>query len=583
MIGASRDACNLILQLLTIFAQSSFRHLSKPEPEFLRDIPKTIPTVESKFNLSGRTTTYAVCPTCHFTYKPQLRLNSEIPIYPSSCTHTPTPESGVCGIGLLDNKGKPLKTFVYHHFNDYLAHLLSRKDIEEKMDVFCDENTATAPEYMGDVGDGSFIRSFVGPDGHRLFIVRGKEGRYLFALNVDYFAVEGNTARGAKTSVGVISMTCLNLPATIRNDAGLVYIAGIISGPFEPKLTEIMHYLRPVVDDFVTSWTRGVRYSRTACFPAGRTTRSAITIVVTDFPAGRATSGTAAVTSHHYCSVCTCYHLSTLGCTDFQKWQFKDKRVMREAAEHWLNANSIKEQNIIFQQHGTRYSELWRLPYWDPSKQLVVDSMHCIFERLVHQHVRVAMGLQTGTPGAPAKVKRAYTYMFRSPKPNSVPDVIDDDEPSEFDGTPIFTPPDILNDQRSRSLAELEENMTPIQIMNVGLLHDALLAPVKNGDVHLEALQEKLQKRNLVALKYVCLDLDCIPGILSSEKLIRKDYAASLVRWVIIIHFLNTALAYSIPSGAKCHLNHPHALTSIPLRFWVAFDMLSITQPGRHG
>ncbi len=33
---------------------------------------------------------------------------------------------------------KPKKTFVYHHFHDYLAGLLSRKDIESLMDESCD-------------------------------------------------------------------------------------------------------------------------------------------------------------------------------------------------------------------------------------------------------------------------------------------------------------------------------------------------------------------------------------------------------------------------------------------------------------
>ena len=39
-------------------------------------------------------------------------------------------------------------------------------------------------------------------------------------------------------------------------------------------------------------------------------------------------------------------------------------------------------QDRIFKDSGVRWSELWRLPYWDPTQQLVMDSMHCIFEGL---------------------------------------------------------------------------------------------------------------------------------------------------------------------------------------------------------
>ncbi|PIL30391.1 hypothetical protein GSI_07577 [Ganoderma sinense ZZ0214-1] len=66
---------------------------------------------------------------------------------------------------------------------------------------------------------------------------------------------------------------------------------------------------------------------------------------------------------------------------------------MRRYAEAWRDASSPSEQDKIFAQHGVRWSELWRLPYWDPTHQLVVDSMHCIFEGLIPYHFRDILGL----------------------------------------------------------------------------------------------------------------------------------------------------------------------------------------------
>jgi hypothetical protein len=34
---------------------------------------------------------------------------------------------------------KPIKPFVYHHFHDYLAGLLSRSNLEQLMDKACDD------------------------------------------------------------------------------------------------------------------------------------------------------------------------------------------------------------------------------------------------------------------------------------------------------------------------------------------------------------------------------------------------------------------------------------------------------------
>jgi hypothetical protein len=42
----------------------------------------------------------------------------------------------------------------------------------------------------------------------------------------------------------------------------------------------------------------------------------------------------------------------------------------------------------IFKQHGVRWSELLRLPYWDPTRFIVIDGMHNLFLGLVQHHFR---------------------------------------------------------------------------------------------------------------------------------------------------------------------------------------------------
>ncbi|KIK31569.1 hypothetical protein CY34DRAFT_62627, partial [Suillus luteus UH-Slu-Lm8-n1] len=156
-----------------------------------------------------------------------------------------------------------------------------------------------------------------------------------------------------------------------------MYLAGVIPGPKQPSLENLNHYIRPLIDDLVDAWQRGIKFSKTACYPHGRLTRSAIAPVVCDLPAARHIASMAGVGSHFYCSVCDCYHKSTCGRVDFEKWKPRDRATLREYAEQWRDAATSSERERLFKAHGVRYSELWRLPYWDPSQQLVIDPMHC--------------------------------------------------------------------------------------------------------------------------------------------------------------------------------------------------------------
>ena len=97
--------------------------------------------------------------------------------------------------------------------------------------------------------------------------------------------------------------------------------------------------------------------------------------------------------------------------SDFDKWKPKDVTEMRRQAEAWRDAQTTKERDDIFDKHGVRWSEFWRLPYWDPSKMLVIDSMHCILEGLVHYHCRYVLELDAKQ----AKVNVPMVAAFLAP------------------------------------------------------------------------------------------------------------------------------------------------------------------------
>lgn len=514
LMGLSRRMGDLILGILSVALRWAFRGrdglLSTKKCAIVNDFPITIDSVLSRFKLDGNTMTCAACPSCHFTYDPTYKLGSKIPCYPEFCDNKPFPDAEICGT-LLVKDNIPEKTFVYHSFHDYLAGLLSRGDLERAMDNQCDKLMADInkpqPSTVGDSFDAEFIRAFKGPDS-KIFVDRpGTEGRYLFVFSMDFFNSEGMSIRGPSTSCGIISGACLNLPLDVRYKPENMYIAGIIPGPSEPHLTQLNHYLRPLVDDLCISWERGVRYSQTACHPNGRDTRSAAALAACDLPAARKLAQCAGHSSHFYCSVCNCWHLSTLGRTDFESpdWQPKDPLLCRKYAEAWKNAATSKSQESLFKAHGLRWSQLWRLPYWDPSRMLVVDPMHCLLEGLFQSHFREVLKLTTASAKEATEELPAFEYSF--PVPNPVNLTVD------------------------------ERKLTPDDFKQITQIHCLLVAPV-NDTFGLEQgfseLAKRLNNKRLAPLAYVAKSIGASPLRRDerSKRITKIQWAEGLVEWV---------------------------------------------------
>jgi hypothetical protein len=481
MMGISRSAGDLIMALLCVVlrlvSSKSDGSTDPIQSRTLSQVPQSIAQALAKFNLEGRTTVYAACPACHFTYEPCIVSGDSV--YPKHCTHRSTPGDEPCNEVLLRNdvsRPSPLKPFVYHSFPDYLAGLISQH--EQEMDKVCDDCYESldhpAPTVLRDVFDADFIRTFKGPAPRTHFINRpDNEGRYLFALNIDFFNPEGMRVRGAKASCGVIIMACLNLPLNIRYLPENLYLAGIIPGPFEPQLTDTNHYLRPLINDMEVAWDRGFHISRTPKYSEGRNTRSAIAIVVNDLPAARKTAGLGSHGFHIYCSVCDCSGLSTRGRVDYDQWVVRDHHELRKAAEAWRDAPTEASRRSLFEDKGVRWSELWRLPYWNPTQQLVVDPMHCLLEGLAKHHSRDVIELCSSTAARKVRLVPAFEQEFSEP---------------------------------DKSLSDRE-------VKHVDQIHVQLTSPLQGGDLigstedNLERLRKKLMSKNSGPLKSVVDDL----------------------------------------------------------------------------
>lgn len=89
-------------------------------------------------------------------------------------------------------------------------------------------------------------------------------------------------------------------------------------------------------------------------------------------------------------------HISFL----FQTWERQTGKQFREAANAFKSARTKKDADDILKREGVRWSELLRLPYWDPTRFVTIDVMHNLFLNIVQFHIREVLQLEAATGGS---------------------------------------------------------------------------------------------------------------------------------------------------------------------------------------
>lgn len=358
-----------------------------------RSLSVTVPTVIQRMDLEPVHQTFVCCPKCYCCHSP---TNSSS--IPARCTFRLTSQSKICGARLsrkpkqnAHTTRRPQRRYLYQDMKQWMASLLCRPGMEAFLDreVLVDNPLPVSK----DIWDGEALRSLKGVDG-RPFLCRtdATEGRYVFSLNMDGLNPRGNKQAGKKTSIGAIYMVCLNLPPEIRYDIENMFLVGIIPGPHEPSLSQINHLLRPLVADLLEFWDRGIWYSSTPTHLRGRLVRCALGPLVCDLPAGRKMAGYSSHSATLFCSFCA-LPKSDINNLDERSWPERNSREHRRLAEEWRDAPNETTQEQIFKKHGLRYTELLRLPYWDPTVFCVVDTMHSLLLGNLKRHCRHIWGM----------------------------------------------------------------------------------------------------------------------------------------------------------------------------------------------
>ena len=196
----------------------------------------------------------------------------------------------------------------------------------------------------------------------------------------------------------------------------------------------------------------------------------------------------------------------------------------------WKNASNAIEQTNLFKANGMQWSELWRLPYWNPSQQLVVDSMHTILEVLVQIHTRELLCLTTAEANSKGAKIATFCHDFSFPKESQTAAL------------------DLGSSTTSQGL-----RLTAKEIKQVSQIHTLLTSPLVEGEgadddrdeIEIDTddgptlgpsaesvalLKTRLYSRNKGALEFVWKDLQLPAG--TCAQMMKNNYVDALVEWV---------------------------------------------------
>jgi len=238
---------------------------------------------------------------------------------------------------------------------------------------------------LSDIYDGEIWKTF--PEQCNLpgcdpFFAHNKLDEHLgLAISLDWFQPFDKSPY----STGVLYAAILNLPREERFKTENMLLLGLLPGPHEVRLHSINYYLAPIIDELLILWNGG-RLPATQNRPEGKYIRAAVILCSCDIPAARKLIGHAgANVKCHRCLKRATWDrdlqkMTFGGFHDMDEWfQDTDPDRHRAAAVVWKQCSNNAERTRHVKETGVRWSELLRLPYFNPIRHLVVDPMHNLF------------------------------------------------------------------------------------------------------------------------------------------------------------------------------------------------------------
>jgi hypothetical protein len=142
--------------------------------------------------------------------------------------------------------------------------------------------------------------------------------------------------------------------------------------------------LAPIIDQLIELW-EGIDLSATFESPSGKRIKCAVICCSSDLPAARKLCGhISAKAACHRCYKRANYDIWNQphfgGISNMESWFVeRDHNLIRNDAINWKNCKTAERRKQHLSDTLVRWSEIYRLSYFNSVRFLVVDPMHCLF------------------------------------------------------------------------------------------------------------------------------------------------------------------------------------------------------------
>ncbi|KAJ3836789.1 hypothetical protein F5878DRAFT_662668 [Lentinula raphanica] len=365
-------------------------------------IPKDIHTVVGYYDLDPSCSTFVSCSSCHALYPlTEDDLIGNENAYAanqclSSCSSKTHPDSPECGNALWKPRSVgsrmvivPVQKQTFQNLREWIGKLLAIPGIEDSLEECLNRNHTPTLGPAQDFWDSPIFRDFAGPDGmpfmrQRTDISGSTELRLLMSLGYDSFNPFHMKRSGGSASSTALYMVLLVLPEHLRYRKEYMFLVTVMRG--HPTEAQVNHSLQKIVDQLLLFWN-GIFFTRTSKYPKGRTVYAALAPAVCDTEGAHSLSGFASHSHKYFCVRCV-LPIQDIHNLDPDTWPKRNLETHKIQAALWRDAPSQTARRKIYDDYGMRWSELLRLPYWNPITYTIIDSMHLSYLGLFATHVR---------------------------------------------------------------------------------------------------------------------------------------------------------------------------------------------------
>jgi tnp2 family transposase len=367
--------------------------------ERFKDFPTSSYMMRKLLEIGKQSKKYAVCPSCNKLYNiSTISLTSglkcdhvEFPNHPKGSKRKPCRMEITESVPVTNGHiRKPKMIYPLPSLKKQIITMYRRPGFESLLRKWANRDSEV--DLFTDIYDGEIWKTFPSntddSEPQRFFTPNTADSHLGIMINLDWF----QPFDSASYSTGAIYGVICNLPREVRFKKENMLILALLPGPNEVKLHKINHYLAPIVDELLEFWN-GIDLPLTEDHPEGKKIRLAVICCANDIPAARKLCGhISALSACH-----RCYKRANIsgkksnygGFDDISEWfRERDLEEHRQNAEAWRRCKSEDERRRHVSTTLVRWSEMLRLPYFNPIRHLIIDPMHCLFLGIAHWIVK---------------------------------------------------------------------------------------------------------------------------------------------------------------------------------------------------